>query len=453
MRQLFREQLPLIGQAVDHPHARELQGMDRILRDHPGIIELVLQDLRRGVGAPADGRNGMSADQVLRAAVLKQLQQWTYDELSFHLADSTSYRAFCGLGTLGRAPSRGTLQRNIKRIGEASWEAINRILLGAAARHGVENGRKVRTDGTVIQTNVHQPTDSSLLWDAVRVLTRLLVRARDLGATRFPERLRRAKRRSLGVLNARTERQRRSSYRDLIAVTEETVGYAHRVRAELKPLAGDPAAVDLAAQLEHYTILAEAVIDQTRRRVLLGEAVAACDKFLSIFEDHTDIIVKDKRPPQYGHKLTLSAGGSGLILDWVVEDGNPADSSLVARTVQRLAEIYGQVPRQMAFDGCYASKDNLREAKTLGVRDVAFSKKRGLEVLDMARSEWVYKRLTNFRAGVEAWISFLKRSFGLERCAWRGWPGFRRYVGASIVAANLLTLARHLQKLPAPQPA
>ena len=102
------------------------------------------------------------------------------------------------------------------------------------------------------------------------------------------------------------------------------------------------------------------------------------------------------------------------------------------------------MPRQIAFDGGYASQDNLKAAKKLGIRDVAFSKKRGLEVLDMAKSQWVYRRLRNFRAGIEAWISFLKRCFGLDRCSWHGADGFARYVGASVVAANLLTLARHL---------
>jgi len=183
---------------------------------------------------------------------------------------------------------------------------------------------------------------------------------------------------------------------------------------------------------------------RTERRVLHGEVVPASEKLVSLFEPHTDIIVKDRRDIRYGHKLTLTAGSSGLILDWVVEDGNPADSTLVTRTIERQKEIYGRVPRQIAFDGGYASRQNLEEAKALGVQDVAFSKKRGLEVLDMARSQWVYKRLRNFRAGIEAWISFLKRCFGLQRCSWRGAPGFARYVGASIVTANLLTLARHL---------
>jgi IS5 family transposase len=444
MRQLFQEQLPLSGPVVNHRHARELEGVDQILREHPGITALVLQDLEGRAGLSGWGREGMTAEGVLRAAVLKQLNTWTYDELSFHLADSWTYRTFCGIGVMDQAPSRATLQRNIKGITAESWGKINRILLACAAEQGVEGGRKVRTDGTVTETLIHHPTDSSLLWDSVRVLTRLQARAReDFGVQGFPSRAQRAKRRALEVLNAKNRRKRTKAYRALLKVTRETVGYAEVMVTQLERC-GDIMADLAAAEIRRYVGLAERVIDQTERRVLHGELVPAAEKLVSIFEPHTDIIVKDRRDTHYGHKLTLTAGSSGLILDWVVEQGNPADSTLVTRTIERLKEIYGRVPRQAAFDGGYASRQNLEDAKALGVQDVAFSKKRGLAVLDMARSHWVYQRLRNFRAGIEAWISFLKRCFGLERCSWRGEEGFARYVGASIVAANLLTLARHL---------
>jgi len=444
MRQLFQEQLPLSGPPVNHRHAQELEGVDRILRENPGITALVLQDLEGRLSVPGWGRQGMTAEQVLRAAVLKQLNTWTYDELSFHLADSWTYRRFCGIGVLDQAPSRATLQRNIKGITEETWEGVNHLLLAYAGDQGVEDGRKVRTDGTVTEAPIHPPTDSSLLWDGVRVLTRLLARAReDFSVQGFPSRARRAKRRALDVLNAKNRRKRTKAYRDLLKVTRETVGYAEAMVTQLESC-GDILADLAAAEIGRYVGLVGRVIDQTERRVLHGEVVPAGEKLVSLFEPHTDIIVKDRRDTHYGHKLTLTAGSSGMVLDWVVEEGNPADSTLVTRTIERLEEIYGRVPRQAAFDGGYASRQNLEDAKALGVQDVAFSKKRGLEVLDMARSHWVYRRLRNFRAGIEAWISFLKRCFGLDRCSWRGKEGFARYVGASIVAANLLTLARHL---------
>jgi IS5 family transposase len=453
MRQLSREQLTLSGPVVNHPHAQELEGVDRILRANPDITELVLQDLAREVHRD-DGREGMTAEQVLRAALLKQINTFAYDELAFHLLDSATYRAFSGLGVFDPAPSKSTLQRNIKSLTEQTWEAINRKVLGYAAEQGVEKGRKVRIDATVTEANIHYPSDSSLLWDSVRVLTRLLAEAHERhGVARFPKRTRRAKRRALEVLNAKGARKQRKAYRDLLAVTSETVGYARSAVSSLESQPGSMGsmgamgamgALALAAELSHYVVLAEAVIDQTERRVLHGEEVPATEKLVSVFEDHTDVIIKDKRDTHFGHKLTVTGGRSGLILDWVVEDGNPADSTLAIRMLARQKDIYGQVPRQAAFDGGFASKLNLEDAKVLGIKDVSFSKKRGLEVLDMVKSQWVYKRLRNFRAGIESWISLLKRSFGLERCTWKGWAGFARYVGASIVAANLLTLARRL---------
>jgi len=443
MRQLLQEQPSLMGPIVRHQHAEELATVDRILRKHPAIVELVWQDLSRGVRV-GEGRRGLAAEQVLRTALLKQMHTWSYDELSFHLADSWTYRAFCGFGVFDDAPGRSTLQRSIKRITEETWQAINRIVLGYAKQEGVERGRKVRIDATVTESNIHHPTDSSLLFDAVRVLTRLVARAReDFGVDRFPSRARRAKRRALDVLNAKNRRKRTRAYRDLLYVTRETVGYA-RAAVDRLERCPDVMARVLAAEIRRTIGLTERVVEQTERRVVHGDVVPASEKIVSIFEPHTDIIVKDRRETHYGHKLTLTSGRSGLITDWVIEHGNPADSTLALRMLERQQEIYGRVPRQAAFDGGYASKANLAEAKALGVHDVSFSKKRGLEVLDMVQSHWVYRRLRNFRAGIESWISFLKRCFGLERCTWRGSQGFARYVGGSIVAANLLTLARHL---------
>lgn len=239
------------------------------------------------------------------------------------------------------------------------------------------------------------------------------------------------------------KRKRRKAYRDLLKVTREIIRYARDARVELQAV-GDVMAPMFASEITRYIERIERVIDQTERRVLHGEQVPAEDKIFSIFEEHTDIIIKDRRDTYYGHKLTVTGGGSGLILDWVIEDGNPADSTVAVRMIERQKEIYGRVPRQAAFDGGFASKDNLTAIKDLGVKDVSFSKKRGPDVLDMVKSHWVYRRLRNFRAGIESWISFLKRSFGLERATWRGREGFARYVGASIVAANLITLARQL---------
>ena len=282
------------------------------------------------------------------------------------------------------------------------------------------------------------PTDSELLWDCVRKLTALMRRARELLGSqyvRFPERTRRAKRRRMEILNAKRKPERRkASYRDLLRVTEAVCATALGIHDRLLSppaqlaLFDELAARGLAAEIDHFLALSRRVIDQTRRRVVEGESVAAGEKIVSIFEEHTDIIRKDGRDTYYGHKVYLTVGASSMVLDCSVLRGNPADSTLATQMIDRQVEIYGRPPRQATFDSGFASKANLETIKARGVGDVAFSKGRGLAVSDMARSLWVYQRLRRFRAGVEGVISLLKRVFGLRRCTWRSYHSFQSYV-------------------------
>jgi len=246
----------------------------------------------------------------------------------------------------------------------------------------------------------------------------------------------------MAVMNAKNKRQRKAAYIDLIKITDKVLDYAHTAAQEIKNNAVDPMSFPLFADVEHYADLTKKVIDQTRRRVLLGETVAAQDKVVSIFEPHTDVIVKDRREPIFGHKICLTGGSSKLILDCLIAEGNPADTDLAIPMLDRQKEIYGRYPLKASFDGGFASKDNLEQAKARKIKDVCFAKKRGLEETDMCRSEYVYHRLRRFRAGIESGISWLKRCMGLTRCMWKGWHAFKSYVWSSIVAANLLTIAR-----------
>jgi len=301
----------------------------------------------------------------------------------------------------------------------------------------------------VVESNIHSPTDSSLLRDCVRVLARLMGEAAEDFGLSFKDHTRRAKRRALGILNARSNERRLPLYRDLLKVTAATVKSAERLAIELEQVAPTDMrqllhAGRLGKELRHYADLAERVISQTERRVLYGESVPAGEKLVSIFETHTDIIVKDQRETLYGHKISLTAGRSGMVTDVVVEAGNPSDSTLAVEMIKRQKELYGKAPRQVSFDGGFASKGNLEAIKGLGVEDVAFSKGRGLSVEDMVKNPRVYRALRNFRAGVEGIISFLKRSVGLDRCTWRGLASFKAYVQGAVLACNLVVVARLL---------
>ena len=447
MREKLQKQMPLMNPATDHDQAKELEAIDAILKKHPTICDLVYQDLcaKRCVKT-SSGARGMSAEQVLRAAIVKALFGFTYKELAFHLIDSRTLRRFCLIGFADKGFKKSVLNKNIKALSADTWEQINRQLLGQAAAEKTEKAREVRIDCTVVETNIHAPTDSHLLFDTVRVLTRLLYAANEAcGSSKgigFKDHCRRAKRRMIGIQYGRKERQRKSCYRDLLKVARNTLGYSRRAISWIDSHGTELELLPIAQQLRHYCDLTEKVISQTERRVIAGETVPAAEKIFSIFEPHTDIIIKDRRDKFYGHKICLTGGGSNLILDCLITDGNPADSTLTQTMLERQREIYGRYPLKAALDGGFASKDNLKDAKTSGVKDVCFAKKRGLEVADMCRSEYVYNRLRRFRAGIESGISWLKRSFGLWRCTWRGLRSFKSYVWCSIVAANLLTLSR-----------
>lgn len=438
MRQNSENQLPLSPLWPSHQLSEELRMISQILDQNPQISALVLHDLCDTVSSQR-GAPGLSAEQVLRCGVLKQIHGFSYERLAFHLEDSLSARSFCRL-RMGYAPSRSVLQENLSQIRASSWEQIRRVLIGWAAEQGLEKGRKVRVDATTVETDIHYPIDSELLYDGIEVLTRLL-KVSPVPLT-FTDHRRRAKRRLVAIRNWRGKR-RREAYRDLLKVTRWVCGYVREALQD-EDLLMDPARPSLVFKLRHYLDLVERVVDQTERRLLRGESVAAEEKVTSIFETHTDIIKKGNREPIFGHKIYLTCGVTSLMLDCVVKRGNPADSNWTQPMLRRQHDLYGRYPRQASLDGAFASIDNLKWAKKQGVRDVAFAKKSGLKIEDMARSSWVYQQLRRFRAGIEGCISTLKRVFGLRRCTWRGWHHFQQYVQLAVVSYNLIVLARLL---------
>ena len=445
MRRRYDEQLPLTPTASEHARGAELMMMSATLDANPTVLDGVHADLLARFGAPDPklGRTGMTAEQVLRAALVKQMFKLSYEDLSFRLEDSIHVRAFARLSAGESTPKRSTLQSNIAALRPETWESVNQVLMLYAKTEKVEDGSWMRTDTTVVESNIHHPLDSSLLWDSVRVLTRIMKKANEEFGTTRSNFARRAKRRGIAILNARTMELRVPLYKDLLKVTHKTVHAAERACVELDKI-GSLAAFARAEELRHFLPLVAKVVAQTERRVLNGESVPVADKIVSIFEPHTDIIRKDRRDTYYGHKVTLSTGRSGLVLDVVVEEGNPADSTLAVGAVERHAALFGSAPERAAFDGGFASKDNFAKLKKGGTSEVCFSKPAGVPVKEMTTTSRIRRTLKRFRAGIEAGISFLKRSFGWTRATWSGMVGFRSYVWASTVAHNLLVLARAL---------
>jgi IS5 family transposase len=448
MRQKRSPQLSVFHTLAVTEIGKELGAISLIIDETPRILEPIYHDLV-GVKQTDNGRTGMTAEQVLRCAVLKQYRNMSYDELAFHLADSWTFRAFARLERR-QHPSSSTLQENIKALSEQTWEAINQAIIAHAAETGTDKGRTVRIDSTAIECNIHYPTDSGLLQDGIRVITRLLIEGTSLHPTpaySFSDHRRVVKKRVLKILNSRKETVRKQCYRDLLDFAARVSGYGLNAIAVLAAFES-PApeqiihARMLMEKLEEAINLISRIMDQTRRRVINGEQVPAREKIVSFFECHSDIIEKGNRETIYGHKVFLTGAESGLIVDCLIERGNPADSSMFLPLMERQKNIYGRYPRQVAADGGFASKENVRDGKGLGIKDIAFAKRKGISISEMVRSTWVYKKLRNFRAGIEANISVLKRAFGLFRCTWTGWHGFVRCVRSAVVAYNLLLLGR-----------
>jgi len=442
MRQERTVQATIFEVFARHEIGCALQAISQWLDGQRPLVSLVADDLRRQ-GVRETGRRGLPAETVLRCALLKQQRQLSYEELAFHLEDSASFRAFARL-PLAWSPKKSVLHQTISMLRPQTWEAVNQALLVSARQEKLESGGTVRIDSTVSAALMHQPSDSTLLWDAVRVMTRLLRRAGRLpGApeVRWRDRRRLAKKRARAIDYSRGKAKKRALYHELIAAAQATRAELQAVAAGLAETVG-MAAERWRAGVNHYLPLIARIIAQSERRVLKGEAVPAGEKLVSLFEPHADIIVKGGRQVQYGHKLNLATGKSGLILDVVVEAGNPADAERFLPMLDRQIARRGAPPRQTAADGGYASRDNLKQAKARGVQDVAFHKKCGIAVADMVKSPWVYRRLRNFRAGIEAGISCFKRAYGGARCTWRGLDHFKAYIWSAVVAHNLMLFAR-----------
>ena len=384
MRQKRTAQQSLFDpEPVHHPVADALEAISAWLDAHPELLDAIAVDL----GAAARGRAGLSCETVLRCAVLKHLRQETWRGLEFALRDSVSARRFVRADPV-RLPKKSGLQATVGAVRPDTWEQVNRCLLRAARDSGVETGARMRVDSTVTETHILAPADSRLLYDGVRVLTRLLGEARQqLGADAVPfhDHCRAAKLRHLEARAQRGRERRAQTYRRLLRLARRTLRY---VDGALPAVATTPApwAQRWRRDVPHYADLLRRVMDQAERRVLQGETVPAADKIVSLFEPHTDIVRKGGRDTLYGHKVNLATGRSGLVLDAVVETGNPPDSTRCLAMLERHLEHYGAAPSHAAFDGGYASRDNLAQAKALGVEHVVFHKKSGLKPADMTTS-------------------------------------------------------------------
>ena len=315
--------------------------------------------------------------------------------------------------------------------------------------------------GSVVQTDIHHPTDNTLLWDVVRVITRLigsLAEAVQQHIQGFRNRTRAARRRMQEIQRLtpkqRHERQTKK-YRQLIGITDEVVNSARKVlqqtrKARGKNLVANLTIAELRKEIAQYCELGDSVIDQTRRRVLQGEQVPNAEKIYSIFETHTDLIKRGKvlTPVEFGHKVFLAESAQGLVTQYEVLQGNPGDDQQVEPSLKRHKENFGRAPELYSSDRGFFSETNVKSCKQKGVKVVCIPQRGGKKTAKRKAYEKspAFKEGQRFRAGIEGRISVLFRGRGMKRCLAEGRQRFKVLIGAAVLANNLMRIAAMLSK-------
>lgn len=433
-----------------------LAEIDRLLDDEE-LYQLIRNDLaKRFPQTEVTGRNSTPVEVILRMLAVKRLYKLSYERTECQVRDSLVLRQFCRV-YLQDVPDDTTLIRWAGLIQPKTLERFNQRVAQLAAQLKVTRGRKLRTDGTVVETNIHLPSDSSLLADSVRMLGRTLSRAKqvldeqaELSKAVFRNRTRSVRRlaRQIGeAMRRRSERAKtegKTAYRKLIQVTEATIEQAQQVLPVLQKQATDQAK-KLAQTLDTFIPRAQQVVTQTVRRVLQQEKVPASEKIVSIFEAHTDIIRRNKahKPTEYGHKVWLDEVDGGIVTRWDVLDGNPNDDRQWLPSLDYHIERFGKAPWQASADRGVHSSYNEYQAQQRGVQRVILPKpgRRSRARRKHERQVW-FKRGRKWHNGVEGRISVLKRCHELNRCRDHGQEGFDKWVGWGVIAANLRTIGR-----------
>jgi transposase, IS5 family len=436
-----------------------LQGILAFLDDHATLVEQVRQDLLRGLKNPHTGRDGITPAQTLRSLILMRVKNWDYRELRERINDGHTLRTFTDFHS-HRVPKHDAFNRAFNRLTPDTMQAVNQAAIQAAVEVGLEDGKRLRVDTSVVETDIHFPTDATLLWDTVRTVTRLVEDLGDLlprGVPGFPNRTRSARRRmqALERMSARERHtQQEPKYRELLRITEQVLANARQVvqkAAAVKRIdvIAQAKVAQLCQQITEYCKLGDRVIDQTRRRVLQGEQVPAEEKVYSIFESHTDLIKRGKtrKPLEFGHKVFLAESAHGLITDYQVLDGNPVDTSQVRPSLERHQQLFHGAPDLYAADRGFYSPENLEKCQEAGVSQVSIPQCGGQKTAERQalESSPAFKQGQRFRAGIEGRISVLFRGRGMKRCRAHGRARFEVLVGAAVLANNLLRIAEMLR--------
>jgi len=430
----------------------ELALIDTILNENPRLYEIVAPDIMELNKSSEVGRqDSPSVEQVVRAALYKEMKKLDYRELEYAQEDSRICGVFIKLE--GRSPfSFEVFHKYISRVRGESLRVlmveINRIMM---REEGMEDGRSLRTDSTVVEADIHYPTNNSLIWDCIKTSHRLLKKLEEMGEIKKVRNYQKqGKKNEFKINNTKKKEKRAELFEKQLKLFRMSINQVKRV-VEGVITGIDLGVVSVVEELKGLLSKMEKVYDISYRHELLGESVPNSEKIFSIYEEHTDIIVKGSREVAFGHKVNLATGRSNLILDCEIVDGNPKDSVLYEGVLERVRNDYGITPRDMVTDGAYASLRNQGKAKEYGVVNIIFNKIVG-SLKNLVTSVNMETRLKKWRSGIEAVISNVKRGFSLFRCDWRGREHFDAKVLWSVIAYNIRVMTGFMLGKLMPQP-
>lgn len=435
---------------VVRKYRAKYDGIGLTLEANPKILDIAHEDFSKFLSKSEYGRRGFTSEQILRSIIVMFIEEKSYRDAVIMVENSEYLRNFIKLGNKTMMDFT-FLCKAYSALSEDTWKTINEALSGYAKKEKKITAEKLRIDTTAYETNIHYPTDSSLLWDSYRTLARLMRNASDeMRSVGLVRRFHTKKVRKLALFISRNgdkkatrvQQKLKSTYKKLIERVKwiATVGEAAmRLLSRALDLTGT------AAELKHYLPIVEKIIRQAQRRVLMGEQVPSGEKVYSLFEEHTELIKRGKarKPIEFGHKVLLAETGEKFIIHYEAMPKQRADKELIEASLKTHAKVFRCRPEVLAGDkGFYESREQL-DNLAKKVETVSICKKgRRTEEEDHRESTAEFKAGQRFRAGIEGTISVLKRAFKLGRCFFKGFKNFASSVGCAVFCHNLVMLAR-----------
>jgi IS5 family transposase len=461
MRKKAERQLPLDfagTQKLTQDWYKLYNGIHTILERTPAITDLVHADLTGRQTKLKRNIEGVASESILRLAIVQQIEQLSFRETIVRVDDSQMLRFFCRFYD-DPLISHGKYCTLVNMIQPGTWEKINEVVVHFARDKKGFKGRKLRIDTTAVETDIHFPTDSSLLLDCIEVLSRVIGKARLIDETitgKWRARLKNA--RKLAQKIARGGKHlhkatRKCWYAKLIDATERALAKAREVQAHIDSGKWPITSVNrwwelqaLSAEIGHCSPLVDKCLYQARERVLKDVPVPNDKKLFSIFEEHTELLIRGKagKEIEFGHMIELQQIEDGLITGYQVHAKRPSEPPLVEAAVKRHVSIFGSNPNCVAGDKGFYSKEIVERIERDGVEAVCIPKKgKRNEAEEEKESSIWFKAAQAFRAGIEGTVSVLKRAFGLSRCLREGFEHFTSWVATGVLAHNLVLLARN----------